>query len=82
MWPHDIITVVFSVYSRQNETHAVRTDAFSLALPPAMYDLTSPARDRTCSPCRRSVAPQPSDCQGNPEWVCFKLVPKADFNRK
>ena len=39
---------------------------YVFAMPCGMWDLSSPPRDQTCTPCTESVESFPQDCQGCP----------------
>ena len=46
-----------------------------MAKPQGMWDLISPTRDRTLTPCIRSMESQPLDWQGSPkEWYEMKIM--------
>ena len=47
-----------------------------VAIPHSMWELSSPARDATCTPCSGSAEPSPLDLQGSPYslYYCFPWV--------
>ena len=57
---------------------------FSLAVPRGMWDLSSPTRDRTHTPCLGSVESQPLDHQGSPLSVFYsarkEMIKKTQKN--
>ena len=43
-----------------------------LAVPPSMQNLSSPTRDRTCTPCSGSTESEPLDQQASPQALYFR----------
>ena len=58
---------------------------FWLCVPCGVWDLSSPAKDRTCAPCSRSAESLPLDCQGSPcesfvfNWIKVDLQYSVSF---